>query len=286
MHAITRSSIDMQHAVAKKTGMALVAAALLLAAIGLAGCGSSGAASGSPGGEVVAEVGGSPITRAAVSHWMGTLAGGDYYELSASHTLPAGLVSDPPNYAACVSRLQAAVAGNARAASSLTATGLLTKCRQINLALRIQAAAFLVQAQSLTSIAREEGIVASEQEVQALFRRTRAEQYPTEADLRQHLASTRSSLADELVRVKEDVLEQRITKKLTAGGQQAAAEFAALQQSWTAKTSCSAGYVVEHCKQFKGTQIYPGGLSAAVLMEKVAALLTGRCTNLQACAKQ
>jgi hypothetical protein len=264
--------------------MALVVAVLLLAATGLAGCGSSGAASGSPGGEVVAEVGGSPITRAAVSHWMGTLAGEDYYELSASHTLPAGLVSDPPDYAECVSRLQAA-AGNARAASSLTATGLLTKCRQINLALRIQAAGFLVQEQWLTSIARDEGIVASEQEVQTLFRRIRAEQYPTEADLRQYLASRRSSVADELVRIKEDVLGQRISKKLTAGGHRAATELMAIERSWTAKTSCSAGYVVEHCKQFKGEQIYPGGLSAAVLMEKVAALVTGRCTNLQACAK-
>jgi hypothetical protein len=265
-------------------------AAVLLLAMGLAACGGSSSpsssTSSSSAGEVVARVGGSSITRAAVNHWMGQLEGEDYYELSHGHTVPAGLVSDPPDYAVCVSNLQAAAAGNPRAAKSLTPTALLTKCREMNVALRLQAVGFLVQEQWLTSIARDEGVVVGEPEVQRLFRRIRAEQYPTEADLRQYLASRRSSVADELVRAKLDLLGQRTLNKVGAGGTHAAAEFTAIQQKWTAKTSCSAGYVVEHCEQFKGSQIYPGGLSPAILMEQVAALVTGRCINRPACAEQ
>ena len=74
------------------------AAASSFLAVGLTACGGGSGSSG----DVVARVGETAITRAAVSHWMGTLAGGDYYVMSSQHTVPAGLVSDPPDYAGCV----------------------------------------------------------------------------------------------------------------------------------------------------------------------------------------
>jgi hypothetical protein len=257
---------------------------LAVAALGLAACGGSGS------GETVAQVGGSAITRTAVSHWMSTLGGGDYYELSGSHTLPAGLISDPPNYSRCVSTLEAASAASAHTdstlAAALTPTELLRKCRELNLALRTQATAYLVAAQWQAAVDRDEGITATEQEVQQLFEKVKAEQYPTAADLSQYLASHRSNLADFLFILKLDVLQSKAGSKLTGGDQQTAVAFSEAGRRWTAKTSCSAGYVVMHCKQFNGSQTYPGTLPPSILMEQVAALVTGRCINQAACGKQ
>lgn len=251
------------------------AAAALLACIGLVACGGSS-------GEVLAQVGETPITRSAVSHWMGTLAGGDYYELSHGNTLPAGLVSDPPNYAQCVARLQAADASNPHA-SSVSPSDLLTKCREINLALRIQAESYLLESQSLIAVARAEGITASEAETQQLFKKIRATQYPGAAELSKYLASRRWSLADLLFVIKLDVLRQQETSRLSAGGKRVEARFLAAQRQLAAKTSCNAGYVVQGCSQFKSEHLYPGGLSPAILMEQVTALVTGLCVNQQAC---
>jgi hypothetical protein len=258
--------------------MGLVAAACT--ALVLAACGGSGA------GEVVAQVGGSTITRAAVSHWMATLAGGDYYELSANHSLPVGLVSDPPNYSACVSRLQAAAAGNLKASARLTPTNLLTKCRQINLALKIQATSYLLQAQQIISADRDEGLTVDEKEVEQLFDKIKDEQYPKEAALREYLTTRHETLADFMLVVLLDVIRQKAANKLAGGGTQASTRFAEAERRWIDKTNCSAGYVVQNCRQFKGEQKYPEGLSPAILMERVAALVTGRCTNLQACGAE
>jgi len=261
----------------KLRALALVAAALTV--LGLAACG------GSSTGEVVAHVGADAITRPLVSHWMSTLAGGDYYELSASHTLPGGLVSDPPNYSACVSHLQAAAVGNPKASASLTPTHLLLRCRQINLALKIQATIFLLKGQQLIDAYRQQGLTADEKEVQQLFEKIKAEQYPTQAALRQFLTSRHQTLADLKLVVLLDVLRQKGAKKVAAEGTQALGRLLEAERRWIAKTHCSSGYIVQNCSQFKGEQKYPGGLSPAILMEKVTALVTGRCTNLPACAE-
>jgi hypothetical protein len=253
-------------------------------ALGLAACGGSGSS------DTVAQVGGSSITRATVSSWMSTLGGGDYYELSGQQTLPAGLVSDPPNYARCVSTLETAIAASAQRGFklpvALTPADLLRKCRELNQALRTQATTYLVQAQWEASVDRDEGIIASDQEVQQLFKKVKAEQYPTAADLRHYLASTRSNLADFLFILRLDVLQQKTTRRLGAEGQRVLAAFTEAGKRWTAKTTCSTGYVVEHCKQFRGGPIYADTLSPAILMEQVAALVTGRCVNQAACGKE
>lgn len=265
---------------ARKSALVFVTAGFAVCAtVGLVACGGSGS------GEVVAQVGGNAITRSAVSHWMLTLGGGDYYELSGRHVFPPGLVSDPPNYSACVSHLQAAAAGNPRASARLTPTNLLTKCRQINLALKVQATSYLLQAQQLIAAFRDEGITANENETQQLLNKIKAEQYPTQAALQQYLTSKHQTLADLRLVILLDVLRQKQASRVLAQGKQAIYRFVADERRWIARTKCSAGYVVQNCAQFKGEQTYPGGLSPAILMERVAALVTGRCTNLAACGE-
>ena len=74
---------------------------------------------------------------------MGTLVGGDYYELARNSMVPAELVADPPRYSICVAQLEAAAAAAPRKLYTLTGVQLLSKCRQLYQALRSQAAAFV-----------------------------------------------------------------------------------------------------------------------------------------------
>jgi hypothetical protein len=252
-------------------------------AVGLTACGGGGGSASGASGDVVANVGQTAITKAAVSHWMATLAGGDYYELSGRRPVPTGLVSDPPDYPDCVARLEAAAASSPTKGTKLTGGQLLAKCQQLYAALKQQAAAFLVRAQLTIGMAREAGVTVTDGEVQQFFKRVSAERFPSEAKFREDIAKRRASVVDELLILKLDLLAQKLQQK-TGGEKQTLVKFAEAERRWNARTSCSTGYVVQHCKQ------YTGGSSStpppAILMEQVARIATGRCVNLAACGKQ
>lgn len=260
----------------RRTRRNLGSFAVCLAVACLAGCG------GGASGDVVAQVGGSTITKGELNHWMSTLAGGDFYEVAKAHTVPAGLVSEPANYGACVAHLEAIAAISDAGPARPTAAQLLKKCRELQQGLKLQALNFLVQSRWLIGLYGEAGLKATDAEAMQLLKRVKAEQFPDEK-LQQYLARRRRSLSDELFVMKLNVLQQKVTQKLNAGGQQALAAFAEAGQRWTAKTSCRAGYVVQHCKQYSGqpTSALP---SPAVLLEQIA-VITGRpCINRPACA--
>jgi hypothetical protein len=259
-----------------------------LAIFGLAACGSSKPSAASAGKEVVARVGTTPITRAAISHWMTTLVGGDYYELSGSHLIPAGLVSDPPDYSGCESRLEAVAAHSPSTEAKPTGTQISTKCRQLYQAMRHQAAAYLVQAQWLINTYAALGITVTDQEVQQELARWSAEnKFNTEAQRNQFLALQRRSLADELLLMRLDVLGQKAEKEIHHEGKAFVAKLTETEQKWTSKTTCTAGYVVQHCRQFTSEPAPTAALPpSSILVEQIAALATGRCINLEACGKQ
>jgi hypothetical protein len=234
--------------------------------------------------EVVAQVGEYPVTRAQVDHWMAHFAGGDYSIVSRNATVPDGLVSDPPDYARCVASLEGAAARSPTGGSRETGVQLLGKCRQLYQALRTQATSFLVSTQRTIGLGRDLGVTASDAQAQQLLDRAKAREYPTEADLRRYLATKRWTLSDVLLQDKLEVLGEAIIKKIHTP--QGRAKLSEAERLWTEKTDCKPGYVVEYCKQYKGGASYPSSPPPSVLMEQVTALVTGRCVNLAACAKQ
>jgi hypothetical protein len=247
---------------------------------------SSASSSGASSGEVVAQVGATPITKPQVSHWMATLAGGDYYELSHHNTVPAELVSDPPRYSTCVSHLEASAAAAPRKLYNVTGVQLLTKCRQIYRALRAQATAFLVRALYVAGLAGDLGVTVSDQEALQNYKRSTAERFPIPAEATRYLSSRRATLTDELLVEKLDVLSQKTLAKLKAQGSSGPATLSQSEARWTAKTDCHPGYVVEHCKQFHGEAPHTAANPpASVLMEQVAAIAIGQCINIAACGK-
>lgn len=244
----------------------------------LASCGS-----GSNTG-VVASVGNSTITRAAVNHWMLTMAGEDYYAMSHGHTVPFGLVSDPPQYPLCISRLEE-VAAHSPAKPTVPGSRLLAKCHELHHALKVQAVTFLLGAARSIQIAHELGIAVSHAEVVKLARQRDAALFPNEAAHRTSLAMHHTTYADELLNTEVALISQKLFAKVRASRDYGS--LLTLEKRWIAKTNCRSDYIVETCKQY-ATQpaAAPQSLSASVLMEQVAALATGLCINLPACAKQ
>jgi hypothetical protein len=277
MHKIHRLPAGVSASMCRAVRPILTFVAVLLAIAGVTACG------GGTSGEVVAQVGGSSITKAQLSHWMSTLAGGDFYDLSAGHTVPVGLASEPPNEAACVARLEAAAASPAGGRSKPAAAQLLSKCRLLYQALKRQAAGFLVESQWLIGLDGEEGVTATNGEVMQLFKHVKAEQFPREGELQRYLADNRRNLSDELFILKLDVLRQKTQQKIEAGGKRVLAEFTEAGRRLTLKTSCRAGYVVRHCKQYAGPPAPFYHTSPAVLLEQVAAITGRPCVNRLAC---
>jgi hypothetical protein len=281
-----------------------VAATLIATTAGA--CGGGGAASGSSddasntnsqastptpslglaSGEVVVRVGDQAITRGQVNHWMATLAGGDYYELSAGHRIPEGLVSDPPRFGACVAHLEAVVAAVPTKASQPTGVKLLSKCRQLYRAIKTQATTSLVTTELIFGLAEEEGIAVSDAEVLVAYRHGNAERFRTPAQLASFQAAKRASVSDELLLIKKNLISEKILAKLKSAGLDLHS-LARAEASWKAKIRCRAGYVVEHCSQFHGTPPpSPDSPPVTVLIEQVSALVTGHCTYVAACGKQ
>lgn len=266
-----------------------VGVAMLVALASCGGSGSTNSATGAgadpSGGGVVASVGANTVTKDAVDHWMRTLAGGDYYEVSAHHTLPEGLVSEPASYGACVARLEAMIAVAPKRMPGLTGTTLLTKCRELYQSLRAQATAFLVKVPWLLGSYRDIGITVSEAEVLQFFKRFMATHLHSEAELPSYLAQRHLTTTDELLVLKLDLLAQKAQSQILAGGQTVYNKLLVAENAWTEKTSCSTGYVVERCRQYHGGSIYGSNPSPAILMEQLAAIALGRCTNVAACGK-
>lgn len=262
---------------------ALLASCVL--ATGLSACGGG---DGIPG-NAVARVGETAITKAELGHWMSTLTGGDFYEVAREHTVPAGLVSEPPNYSACVASLEAAAA-SARsgqqtltsAAPKATAAQFLTKCRQLYIALRLQAVAYLVNARWTIGVYTDLGVRTSDAEVMHTLEEIKAAEFPKPGQFERYLASNRRTLADELLVVKLDVLSQKLDQRAHREGTKAALrEFSEAGRRWTAKTECRAGYVVPHCRQFRKWRTIAA--DPAVLLEQVATVTGIPCVNKEAC---
>lgn len=260
----------------RSAGAALFLLAAIVVALTLSACGSSDPQGSSV---TVASVGHSTITRGVLSHWMNTMVGGDYNE-SVGGTAPAGLVSDPPNYAACVRASEAALHAAKNPVSIPTAQKLRGKCRQLYVAIKEQALGYLLSALWLAEEAAEGGYSVSSAEVQRELQGVKATQYPKPGQFASYLLQKHWSVADELYLLKRNLLDTRFLERLHAragqgGGSEQEIVRLARQNiaKWSARTRCSAGYRAWQCPRFKTSmEAWP---SAAVLLEQLGGIVGG-----------
>jgi hypothetical protein len=125
-----------------------------------------------------------------------------------------------------------------------------------NTALKDKVMGFLLTSEWVLGEAAALGVDVSEAAVHKRLEEVQKEQFKKPGELQKYLAKNHETMADLLLRVKLELLESAIARKVTAAKHTAAEKKAALasfqdrfQAKWKAKTSCAAGYAMGDCKQ-------------------------------------
>jgi Raf kinase inhibitor-like YbhB/YbcL family protein len=136
-------------------------------------------------------------------------------------------------------------------------------------ALKDQVLGFLITSQWVLAEAAQLGIGVSEAEMHGRLHQITAKQFPKASQLKHYLASVGETEADLLMRVKVELLESKISQHVTAGKTASTEPHLLLsdfqksfETRWRARTSCQAGYVMEDCKEYKGT-LHPSAASSS-----------------------
>jgi foldase protein PrsA len=175
--------------------------ALALTAALVAGCG------GVPG-NAVAQVDGQNIPKTDFDHWAAVVSksGGQN-----------AAVPDPPDYVKCVAAKRKTTPAPAKGQPKVTDAQLKTQCKQAYDALRNQVVGLLVSYKWIQGEADAQGIKVSDAEVKKSFDTQKKQNFPKDADFQKFLTQSGQSQSDIMLRVKLDLLSQKIRDKVVKG---------------------------------------------------------------------
>jgi hypothetical protein len=238
---------------------------LVVALICLGGCGRGG------GDAVVAQVGANKITESTLHHWVATFIRGDFYQVIGAKA-PAGLATDPPDYASCVSAAKTLVPRPGSGKPRLNTRQLETRCHELYEAVKLEALSYLISALWTKEQAAQLGHPVTDSEVHTRLQGLIAEKYKTQQAFQSYLRNKGWSLADMNYILKRNLGSERvleaIRRQAASGGTRAFARVVLRNNAkWTAKTNCRAGYLVWQCQEYKPTS--PTTRSPAVLFEEM-----------------
>ena len=175
--------------------------AVLFALVGLSACG------GIPGDAVVS-VDGNSITKSTFNHWMGVAAASSATTAGAKPAIPV-----PPNYTACIASAKAA-AKPAKGQSPPTEAALKSQCAQQYKSLQQEVLGFLISSNWVIGEAKSLGVKISDKEVKKQFEKIKSQQFPKAAEFEKFLKTSGQSVSDLLLRVKLNLLSQKIQQKI------------------------------------------------------------------------
>lgn len=177
--------------------------AVLFVSLVLVACGG-----GLPGNAVVNIGGANAITKDAYNHWIGVAAS------SSSQTGEKTAVPVPPNYTACIAHLQATTAKPAKGQKAPTTAQLKSQCEQQYKSLQTEVLGFLISSSWVLGEAKALGVKLSDKEVEKQFIHIKHQQFPKAAEFEKFLATSGQSVSDLLLRVKLNMLSQKIQQKI------------------------------------------------------------------------
>ena len=222
---------------------------VVLVLLGVMGCGGSGGASGG----VVAVVGDQVVTRAALDHWV-PIEAVISRELNPQQPVPKGEVPDPPEFTACIAYTRTTAGTPRSGQASPTNAHLKRLCRERYESVRTHMLTILISFTWLNAESAAQDIKLSDDEVQKRFARFEHEEFGSDAAFRRYQKYTGANLADELLLTRMDLLSSKLEEKIisTKGTPGARTYYHDFPHRWAAKTSCSPGYIIPDCKQYKG----------------------------------
>jgi hypothetical protein len=119
---------------------------------------------------------------------------------------------------------------------------------------------FLISSDWILGEAQDRNIVVSEARVRHRFDHLRGQQFPKRREFKKFLKQTGQTVADLLLRVRLNILSERIQKAVVAGHHGAHSRQHALESfvhefkaEWTAQTYCAAAYAVQDCGHVQAT---------------------------------
>lgn len=121
-----------------------------------------------------------------------------------------------------------------------------------------QALGFLITSAWVAGEAAAQHVSVSEAQDTQRFALLKRQSFPKAGSFERFLATSHESEADLRGRVKLELLESRITAKVTAAksapqGKGALASFTlAFKRRWKSRTTCETGYLMEDCSEYKG----------------------------------
>jgi foldase protein PrsA len=176
--------------------------AVLFAVIGLAACG------GIPGDAVV-QVNGNAISKDAFNHWMAVAASSSSVSTGSKPVIP-----EPPNYTACIAHLAAIAPKPEKGQKAPTTAQLKTECATQYKSLQTEVLGFLISSSWVLEEGSALGVKLSDKEVHKQFEKIKNAQFPKAAEFEKFLATSGQTVSDLLLRVKLNLLSQKIEQKI------------------------------------------------------------------------
>lgn len=238
-------------------------AAMTLAAVGLSACGSGGS------GETVATVTGvGSISKAALDHWLPVEAV-LLYRTNPTAPVPKGVIPDPPDYTSCIAYLKVTPSQKlVEHGPKPSPAQLKRKCDIRFQELKEISLNSLIVAYWTIGAGKALGLRATDAEARTRLKEVNARSFSSGADFARYLRLTGQTLSDMVFQSKVQLLQVKMAAQLDAAAKRlpkgltrrkrlyALAKLNASfppNEEWVARTTCSEGYVVSACKQYKGT---------------------------------
>ncbi len=177
--------------------------AVLFALVGLSACG------GIPGDAVV-QVNGNSITKSTFNHWMAVAASSSTVATGSKPVIP-----EPPSYTACIAHLAATAPKPEKGQKAPTTAQLKTECETQYKSLQTEVLGFLISSSWVLGEGSALGVKLNDKEVHKQFEKIKSTQFPKAAEFEKFLATSGQTVSDLLLRVKLNLLSQRIESKIT-----------------------------------------------------------------------
>jgi foldase protein PrsA len=183
----------------------LALGAFFVLAAALAACGDS------VPGNAVARVDDGTIKRSTFNHWI---------SIAARSSQPPGStakvsVPDPPDFKSCIASKAKSAPKPAKGQPKPSTAQFKAQCKQEYEGLRDQVLQFLIQAQWIQGEAKDQNVKVSDKELRKSFNQQKKQSFPTEKEYKAFLKSSGMTQEDIDLRVKLDLLSNKIREKVT-----------------------------------------------------------------------
>jgi hypothetical protein len=219
---------------------------VVLAGAGVAGCGG--------GTDGVVQFGGWALSARSLAHWVAIEAvlSREVYPLQKP---PAGVIPDPPRFRVCIA-FEREATPRIPGKPVLTPAQLLQACRARYAQVREHIQQLLIGYQWMKAETSEHGIHISEAQVTEAYHRTEhGAPFHSPAEFDRYLSSAGLSTADERTLIRFNLEASTLQEKILH--QQGIPGVRRFYQQYpkerAAQTSCSPGYIIPECKQYKGS---------------------------------